>query len=555
MSTIGHSLVFLTFLTGLYAYTWPSNNDYLEGVMYQQAGYRRYGIIDGVTPCGFSNFGEGRQNAAEWVRTAFHDMITHNAADGTGGMDASIMFEMDRPENKGAAFNGTMNWMGGFYNIQTSMADLFALAVYAAVRTCGGPRLTMRGGRIDATGAGASGVPEPTDDLDTIVTQFATAGFNTMEMIQMVACGHTLGGVHGVDFPDITGNSSSTNFVHLDSTFSSFDSAVVTDYLDGTTEDPLVVGPEGSNSDLLVFSADGNATMQSMSDAESFSNTCQAILQRMIEVVPSSVTLSEVIDPIPIKPVAIQLTFDSSGTLTFTGEIRVLISDRNDTDLAVQLHYVDHDGNIPSNNTISTAEIHLTGYGYDAEFKFYTFSAAVPNGISSFNISVTPSSGGEETYDNEGSGYPVQDNIIFLNSHSCLVQETDVNGNWNLTAVAAVRNEASLTNPSFDVVVRTQRIGIPVPSLAVESSAMEVWNSDGYDGFTLYAGHFSLPIYSWSTTFDVTVGDYADSFKFSDNLSGTCVSGICVIFDVRVADQKFRSHRKHFLKHVYVCQR
>ncbi len=404
MPTLGHSLVFLTFLNGLYAYTWPSNIDYLEGVMYQQAGYRRFGVIDGVSPCSFSSDGEGRQAAAEWVcslifvipklglidfqvRTAFHDMITHNAAEGTGGMDASILFEMDRPENPGSAFNATMGFMTNFYNIQTSMADLFALAVYTAVRTCGGPRIAMRGGRIDATGAGLAGVPEPTDDLDTIVGQFATAGFNTTEMIQMVACGHSeslslspepsclnyrsaLGGVHGVDFPDITGNNSSTNFVHFDSTFSSFDSAIVTDYLDGTTENPLVVGPEGSNSDLLVFGADGNATMQSISDAHTFTNTCQTILQRMIEVVPSSVTLSEIIDPIPIKPVAIQMTFDSNGTLMLTGEIRVLISNRDDTDLTVQLHYADHDGNVPSNNTISTSVIsYSTGYGYDAEFR------------------------------------------------------------------------------------------------------------------------------------------------------------------------------------------
>ncbi|KAK0476519.1 heme peroxidase [Armillaria luteobubalina] len=523
MPTLGHSLVFLTFLTGLYAYTWPSNIDYLEGVMYQQAGYRRFGIIDGVSPCSFSSDGAWRQAAAEWVRTAFHDMITHNAAEGTGGMDASIMFEMDRPENPGSAFNATMNFLINFYNIQTSMADLFALGVHVSVRSCGGPRIAMRGGRIDATSAGLAGVPEPTDDLDTIVSQFATAGFNTTEMIQMVACGHTLGGVHGVDFPDITGDNSSTNFVHFDSSFSSFDSAIATDYLNDTTENPLVVGPEGSNSDLLVFGADGNATVKSMSDANTFTNTCQTILQRMIEVVPSSVTLCEIIDPIPIKPVATQMTFDSNGTLTFTGEIRVLISNRNDTDLTVQLHYADHGGNIPSNNTISTSAItYSTGYGFDAEFRFYAFSAPVPNGISSFNISVLPSSGGEEMYDNGGSGYPIQDNIVFLQDHSCLVQETDANGNWNLTAVAAVRNEASLTNPSFDVVLKTERIGIPVPSLAVQSSAMEVWNTDAYDGFTLYTGHFSLPISSWSTTFDMTVGGYSDSFKSSGGLPGTC---------------------------------
>ncbi|KAK0212133.1 heme peroxidase [Desarmillaria ectypa] len=524
MLTIGHSVLFLASLTGLYAYTWPSKIDYFEGVMYQQAGYRRYGIIDGVVPCNFdAGLGKGRQAAAEWVRTAFHDMITHNAADGTGGLDASIMFETDRPENPGDAFDGTFGFMYSLYGAQISMADLLALGVFVSVRSCGGPQIAMRAGRVDATTAGPAGVPQPTDDLDTIVARFATAGFNATEMIQMVACGHTLGGVHSVDFPDITGDNSSTNSVYFDSTFSSFDSAVVTDYLDGTTENPLVVGPERTNSDLLVFSADGNATMQSLSDTNTFANTCQTILQRMIEVVPSSVTLSEVIDPIPIKPVAIQLTFDSSGTLTFTGEIRVLISDRNDTDLIVQLHYADHDENIPSNNMISTAEIHSTGYSFDAKFKFYTFSAAVPSGISSFNVSVTPSSGKEETYDNGGSGYPIQDNIFFLAPHSCLVQETDENGNQNLTVVAAVRNADSLTDPSLDVVVKTERAGMLIPSLATESSAMGVWNTDAYNGFTLYTGHFMLPIYSWSTTFDVTVGEYSDMYKTTGNLPDTCV--------------------------------
>lgn len=218
-------------------------------------------------------------------------MITYNAADGTGGLDTSIMFETERPENLGAAFNETLVFLNNLYSIQTPMADLLAAGLSVSVRSCGGLRIAVRAGRVDATSAGPEGVPEPTDDLTSIAAQFVTAGFNTTEMVQMVACGYSLGGIQGVDFPDITGNNSSTNFVHFDSTFSSFDSAIVTDYLDGTTENPLVVGPDTSNSDLLVFPAGGNATMRSLSDEASFRNTCQDILQRMIDIVPSSVTL------------------------------------------------------------------------------------------------------------------------------------------------------------------------------------------------------------------------------------------------------------------------
>ncbi len=92
--------------------------------------------------------------------------------------------------------------------------------------------------------------------------------------------------------------------------------------------------------------------------------------------------------------------------------------------------------------------------------------------------------------------------------------------------LAQVRNDDSLTNPSLDVVVKTQRVGIPVPLLTVESSAMEIWNASAYDGFTLFTGSFTLPIYSRSTTFDVTVGEYSDSFKSSGGLAGTCVSNL-----------------------------
>ena len=38
------------------------------------------------------------QEAANWVRTAYHDMATHNVDTGEGGLDASIYFELDRAE-------------------------------------------------------------------------------------------------------------------------------------------------------------------------------------------------------------------------------------------------------------------------------------------------------------------------------------------------------------------------------------------------------------------------------------------------------------------------
>lgn len=92
------------------------------------------------------------------LRTGFHDMATHNKTAGTGGLDASIMFETERAENPGDAFNSTFAFSLGYYTIHSSMADLIALSVHVAVRACGGPSIPLRVGRIDATEAGQSRV-------------------------------------------------------------------------------------------------------------------------------------------------------------------------------------------------------------------------------------------------------------------------------------------------------------------------------------------------------------------------------------------------------------
>lgn len=40
----------------------------------------------------------GASVGAEWLRLVYHDVATHDAVAGTGGLDASIAFEIDREE-------------------------------------------------------------------------------------------------------------------------------------------------------------------------------------------------------------------------------------------------------------------------------------------------------------------------------------------------------------------------------------------------------------------------------------------------------------------------
>jgi Peroxidase len=147
----------------------------------------------------------------------------------------------------------------------------------------------MRAGRIDAYVAGAYGTPQPQQDISTLIESFSNQGFNQSEMIKLVACGHTMGGVRSTDFPELVApNPSITTpvFDNFDETMQ-FDNLVlvtllllflleqfltqfspcikhrVTDYLNNKSINVLVTTTNQTMaSDLRVFASDGNVTMR-----------------------------------------------------------------------------------------------------------------------------------------------------------------------------------------------------------------------------------------------------------------------------------------------------
>ena len=204
------TLALLLPLPGCQGYTWPDpQTDLLEAILYQQNGYRQLGLATGVFPClsdtAVADLSASRIDAAEWLRTAYHDAATANVLAGTGGIDASIGFETNRPENPGTAFNSSISFFNAFQSSRSSMSDLIALAAQLSVASCSNGTLQVpyRAGRVDVTGPGPTGVPDPTESLETHEAEFERMGFNSTEMIGLVVCGHTLGGVHSVDFPTI----------------------------------------------------------------------------------------------------------------------------------------------------------------------------------------------------------------------------------------------------------------------------------------------------------------------------------------------------------------
>lgn len=502
-------------------YVWPGQHDHMEDLLYLQDGFNRFGFIDGILSCGFGQNEPGRQNSAEWIRTAYHDMATADVETGTGGLDASIMFETNRGENRGSAFNNTFGHLAAFHTTRSSGADLLALAVVGSMSVCGGYNVPLRVGRIDATGAGRSGVPEPQQDLETHTNMFAMQGFNQTEMIELVACGHTLGGVHHEDFPEITRDDTAGQVTRFDDSSSVFDNQVVTEYLNSNTSNPLVVGANNTmNSDRRIFAADGNKTMQALADPTYFQERCQSLMARMIDTVPSVVSLSEPLTPIDVKPYINTLALNANGTLEFSGYIRVRYeadTGRTADDLSAHITYLDHLGN---NSTTKIQSVRPTWQdGTASGFKGHKFvffewdtQISASEGISAFNIHLTvPSTNQTTVYQNGGTGFPVQDDVLYQVYQSCQKFVSDGNGGWNgaLTVVAAVRSNTSsspLSAPALHFAKHIpqgavlDRLEVQVEDFVKTGQALA-----GYDLFEIK--DMAINGQSDSTTFDIVLDD------------------------------------------------
>lgn len=452
------------------AQTWPSPQDELEDIMFLNTGYRARGFSVPVTPCGFSDEGPGRHAAAEWLRTAFHDMATGSSFTKVGGLDASIAFELggNGGENVGKAFRSTLLNLVPFFSKRASMADLIALGVYTSVRACGGPVIPVKTGRKDATKRGPVGVPQPQNQIQTFKDQFERMGFPVEEMIEMVACGHTIGGVHPSNFPQIVAPGSvPDDFAHFDTTVNGFDEKVASEYISDKSIDPLVsrfAAISERDADFRVFVADNNATIRALANPTTFQSRCAAVLQKMIELVPASSALSP--DPIvayDVKPGQLQLTLvDGGERISFGGEIRVRTTTRPESSISsVKLVFKDRDGgNNCGGSCEITTEMKGTASGFDDSFAFYSFSAKIParTSISSFVVQVAVNGGGTETYDNNGGGFPVTDSVMFLAPQSCL---GPANGNTRpLTVTAAVSAHFLIKKANIEMLMQLNRFGM-----------------------------------------------------------------------------------------------
>ncbi|KIK65754.1 hypothetical protein GYMLUDRAFT_39276 [Collybiopsis luxurians FD-317 M1] len=411
--------IFAGFVNGFATFQWPNTLlSYADFQLYEAARFSS--LAEECAP---------RQSttvAAQWLRIAYHDMSTHNKFDGTGGLDASIQFELERTQNVGI---GMAQSLADFATLLVTTpffgtADLIALGAVFGVASCGGPIIPYRAGRVDATRAGPPTVPLPQQDLASHIESFRRQGFSQTEMIALVACGHTLGGVRQVDFPTIVTNPT-TIMANFDTT-PTFDNTVVSQYLQNTTQNVLVVGPNiTTRSDFRIFSSDGNATMQSLLSPTTFDDTCANLIERLINTVPNGVTLSEPIAE-PFDYLVTNPLFSyRSGLFSMTTALRVLNLSNNPR-RTVTMFWLDRQGSScppvgcsvrsSSNQTnILNSFGHLISSVTSSNRFFFNATINATTSISKFWFEISENDGSEPVLvDNNGPGYVIEQDEVFV---------------------------------------------------------------------------------------------------------------------------------------------
>ncbi|KAJ7060034.1 heme peroxidase [Mycena amicta] len=414
--------------------------------------------------------------AAQWLRLAYHDMATHDGTTGTGGLDASISFKTNF-NNRTSEMECLTLWTT-LSSAPTNMlearalADAIAMATINAVVGCGGPVIPFRGGRIDATEAGPATVPEPQQDLASHIASFKSQGFNEAQMISLVACGHSLGGVRQVDFPLIVTEDVPTGVQTFASTIG-FDNTVVTEYLDGSTKNVLIVG---------------------LASPETFNQVCADLIGRIIDTVPCTAKLTDPIEPFDFKytlGVYLASRTVKGGSLAFLATLRIIDTGLNRT---VTMFWRERTGrfcppagcSVPSFKVTTEDTTFLATLKGVTAFNFHSFNAAIDlaTSISHFWFEVNNNDGSSPfIVDNHGAHYTIDQDVVLFDPRRSsfsgagfflVVAVKDHSTGVNLTALTTIHGNVTL----------------PITSSALVTFEVDPSNPPA-DGYTFYTAQIS----------------------------------------------------------------
>ncbi|CDZ97573.1 Plant ascorbate peroxidase [Phaffia rhodozyma] len=387
----------------------------LNALRLLQTDSRFVGII---SPC--TAGGSSRTTAAEWLRSSFHDAGSYDAASGTGGIDGSLAYETDRAENGGTFDAATITQYRSFQQPGVTIADLIVLGAVTAVGACGGPTIPFRAGRIDASAAGIEGaLPLPEETLETHQQKFARMGFSNRDMISLVACGHTIGGVHKVNSPTITSAANAA----FDSTRTTFDNYVAREYINGSLINPLAQPVDmnllATSSDTRIFQSDGNATIKSYSDSSNFfMQDCATSFSKMFdEAIPNSVTLTDALTPYPVAIGGLVAYRNDAFSVTI-GSVRIYNMVGKWKSVAIKYNYRD---GTQGTAAITAGKVRTISNGLPIEISDFTAQFEAIKGVSSLSAVLTLNDGTIYSSAEEAEKMVIEDriNINYGAAYSC----------------------------------------------------------------------------------------------------------------------------------------
>ncbi|GAB2223385.1 hypothetical protein Droror1_Dr00017526 [Drosera rotundifolia] len=150
-----------------------------------------------------------KTKAAGVLRLVFHDAGTFESADSSGGMNGSIVYELERPENMGLKRSLKVLEKAKIVvdaRQSVSWADMISMGGAEAVSLCGGPNIPIQLGRLDSVIPDPEGkLPEETLDAYGLKHGFKRKGFSTQELVALSGA-HTLGS-KGFGNPTVFDNS------------------------------------------------------------------------------------------------------------------------------------------------------------------------------------------------------------------------------------------------------------------------------------------------------------------------------------------------------------
>ncbi|KAK7472920.1 fungal class II heme-containing peroxidase [Stygiomarasmius scandens] len=161
-------------------------------------------IVD-ILQSDFFDGGECGEETHESLRLTFHDAIGFSPTRGGGGADGSIMVfsDIETVFHANGGIDEIVDAQKSFiqeHNISISPGDFIQLAGAVGVSNCpGAPRLDFFLGRPAPVAASPDLlIPEPFDTVDSILSRFSDAGFNTAEVIALLAS-HSVAAADHVD--------------------------------------------------------------------------------------------------------------------------------------------------------------------------------------------------------------------------------------------------------------------------------------------------------------------------------------------------------------------